>query len=104
MGEHGSVGGKDEAKLVVVDCPNGMSYIGQSAYGSGTRKGENVSVKIINYVISRTDGLVGEVLNSGKSFEWVAKAEYRSKLATANPGTFAPGPYVIGVHNLDEHL
>lgn len=104
MGEHGTVGTKTDVKLVVIDCPNGMSYIGQSAYGSGARKGESLSVKIINYVIVRTDGLIGEVMTSGKSFEVIAKAEYQSKLKTANPGTFSPGPYVVGVHNLDEHL
>ena len=104
MGEHGSVAARDDIKLVVIDCPNGMSYIGQSAYGSGARKGESLSIKIINYVVARTDALLGEVMSSGKSLEVVAKAEYQSKLAKANPGTFSPGPHVIGVHNLDEHL
>jgi hypothetical protein len=104
MGEHGTVAGRSDVKIVVVDCPNGMSYIGHSAYGAGARKGEGATTKINNYIVARTDGLLSEVLGSQRSFETVAKAEYQSKASSVNPGTFAPGSYVIGVHNLDEHL
>lgn len=104
MGEHGSVSVRDDHKIVVIECPNGMSYIGQSVFGAGARKGEEGGAKIKDYVVVRSDGLLGEVFSSQKSFEAVAKTEYQNRAGTRNPGTFQPGSYVLGVHNLDEHL
>ena len=104
MGELGSVSGRSEIKFVVIDCPNGMSYIGHSAYGAGARKGDVAGIKIKDYIIARTDGLLGEVLGNNRSYDSVAKAEYECKAQAVNPGTFQPGDNHIGVHNLDEHL
>ena len=104
MGELGSVSGRSEVKFVVIDCPNGISYIGHNVYGSGARKGEDAGIKIKNYIISRTDSLLGDVLGSTLSFDSVAKAEYEKKAQSVNAGTFSPGDSYVGVHYLDEHL
>ncbi len=96
---------KDDQKYVVIDCSNGMSFIGESVYGAGARKGEESGPKIKNYIVVRTDTILEQVLGKPDiSFESVAKNLYEQRHESANPGTFAPSGFFVGVHNLDEHL
>jgi len=96
---------RDDQKYVVIDCSNGMSFIGESVFGAGARKGEESGPKIKNYIVVRTDTILSEVLGKPDvSYEKVAKSLYDQRRASANPGTFAPSGFFVGVHNLDEHL